>query len=58
MQRTQTKEVSEVLNNLKLNIVIGQECWERKGSVMQGYKWLGKPHKIQKSQSGSEVLDS
>ena len=40
-QRKQ-KEVSEVLNKLKLDIVAVQESWERKGSVIevQGYKWL------------------
>ena len=32
----------------------GQESLEREGSVIevQGYKWLGKPHKIQNSQRG------
>ena len=37
-QRKQ-KEVSEVLNKLKLDIVAVQESWERKGSVIevQGY---------------------
>ena len=35
----------------------GQEFWEREGSVIevQGYKWLGKPRKIQNSQRGVEV---
>ena len=44
-QRKQ-KEVSEVLNKLKLDIVAAQESWEREGSVIevQGYKWLGKAH--------------
>ena len=52
-QRKQ-KEVSEVLNKLKLDIVAAQESWERKGSVIevQGYKWLGKPRKIQNSKRG------
>ena len=45
------KEVSEVLNKLMLDIVVAQESWEREGSVIevQGYKWLDKPRKIQKS---------
>ena len=49
-QRKQ-KEVSEVLNKLKLDIVAAQESWERKGFVIevQGYKWLGKARKIQNS---------
>ena len=52
-QRKQ-KEVSEVLNKLKLDIVAAQESWEREGSVIevQGYKWLGKPRKIQNSKRG------
>ena len=54
------KEISEVLNKLKLDIVAGQESWEREGSVIevQGYKWLGKPRKIQNSKRVREVLDS
>ena len=52
-QRKQ-KEVSEVLNKLNLDIVAAQESWEREGSVIevQGYKWLGKPRKIQNSKRG------
>ena len=48
------KEVSEVLNKLKLDIVAAQESWEREGSVIevQRYKSLGKPRKIQKSKRG------
>ena len=48
------KEVSEVLNKLKMAIVAGQESWEKKGSVIevQGYKWLGEPRKIQNSKRG------
>ena len=46
------KEVSKRLNKLRVDIVAGQEFWEREGSVIevQGYKWLGKPRKIQNSQ--------
>ena len=48
------KEVSEVLNKLKLDTVAGQESWEKEGSVIevQGYTWLGKPLKIRNSQRG------
>ena len=54
------KKVSEVLNKLNLDIMAGQECWKRKDSVIeaQGYKWLGKPRRIENSQRGREVLDS
>ena len=52
------KEVSEVLNKLKLDIVAAQESWEREGSVIevQGYKWLGKARKIQNSKKGRAVI--
>ena len=52
-QRKQ-KEVSEVLNKLKLDIVAAQESWEREDSVIevQGYKWFGEPRKIQNSKKG------
>ena len=48
------KEVSEVLNKFKLDIVAGQESWEKEGSVIevQGYKWLGKPRNIQNRGEG------
>ena len=37
-----------------MDIVAAQESWEREGSVIevQGYKWLGKPRKIQNSKRG------
>ena len=37
-----------------MDIVAAQESWERKDSVIevQGYKWLGKPRKIQNSKRG------
>ena len=33
---------------------VGIESWEREGSIIevQGYKWLGKPRKIQNSKRG------
>ena len=35
-----------VLNRVKVDIVAGQETWERKDKVVNvdGYKWFGKPH--------------
>ena len=52
--RRKQKEVSEVLNKVKLDIVAAEESWEREGSVIevQGYMWLGKPRKIQNSKRG------
>ena len=52
--KSKQKEVSEVLNKLMWDIVASQESWERKGSVIevQGYKWLGKPPKIQNNKKG------
>ena len=37
-----------------MDIVAVQKSWERKGFVIevQGYKWLGKPRKIQNSNRG------
>ena len=39
------KEISEVLNRVKADIVARQETWERKDKVVNvdGYKWFGKP---------------
>ena len=39
------KEVGQVLEKLNLDVVAGQESWERDGSVVSvdGYKWFGKP---------------
>ena len=41
------KKVAEILS--RLNIVAGQESWEREGKniVVDGYKWFGKPRKDQ-----------
>ena len=41
-------EVAEIVNRLNIDIVAGQESWEREGKniVVHGYKWCGKPHKI------------
>ena len=38
----------------KYGLRVGIESWEREGSAIevQGYKWLGKPRKIQNSKRG------
>jgi hypothetical protein len=48
------KEVSEILNRLKLDIVAGQESWEKEGTSISvdGYKWFGKPRSNQNSLRG------
>ena len=48
------KEVGQVLEKLNLDVVAGQESWERDGSVVSvdGYKWFGKPRNNQKSLRG------
>ena len=43
--------ISEVLNRVKVDIVAGQETWERKDKV-DGYKWFGKPRTDQNSRRG------
>ena len=45
------KEVGEVLNRVKVDIVAGQETWERMVNV-DGYKWLGKPRIVQNNLRG------
>ena len=37
------RKISEVLNRVKVDIVAGQETWERKDKVVNvdGYKWFG-----------------
>ena len=48
------KEVGQVLEKLNLDVVAGQESWERDGSVVSvdGYKWFGKPRNNQTSLRG------
>ena len=48
------KEISEVLNRVKVDIVAGQETWERKDKVVNvyWYKWFGKPRIDQNSRRG------
>ena len=48
------KEVAEILSRLNIDIVAGQESWEREGKniVVDGYKWFGKPRKDQSNSRG------
>lgn len=48
------KEVEELLHKLNLDVVAGQESWEKEGTIVsvEGYKWFGKPRKDQNSQRG------
>ena len=49
------KEVGELLMKLNLDVVAGQESWEKEGKVINvdGYTWFGKPRIDQKSQRGA-----
>ena len=53
------KEVGELLKVNNIDVVAGQELWEKEDSRINvdGYKWFGKPRDVQNSQ-GREVLDS
>ena len=48
------KEVGELLVENNIDIVAGQESWEKEDSRIGvgGYKWFGKPRKCQNSQRG------
>ena len=48
------KEISEVLNRVKVDIVAGQETWEGKDKVVNvdGSKWFGKPRIDQNNHRG------
>ena len=48
------KEVAETLSRLNIDIVAGQESWEREGKniFVGGYKWFGKPRKDQSNPRG------
>ena len=45
------KEVGELLQIYKIDIVAGQESWEKKDRRINvdGYKWFGKPRDVSKS---------
>ena len=48
------KEIGEVLDKNCIDVVAGQESWEKEDTkiVVEGYKWFGKPHGNQNSQRG------
>ena len=48
------KEVGELLQVNKIDIVAGQESWEKEDSKINvdGYKWFEKPRVVQSSQRG------
>ena len=48
------KEVGELLVENNLDIVAGQESWEKEDSKIDvdGYMWFGKPRNCQNSQTG------
>ena len=48
------KEISELLNRLNIDVVAGQESWERDGFTINvdGYKWFEKPRSNQHSRKG------
>ena len=48
------KEIGEVLANNNIDIVAGQESWEKEDSriSVEGYKWFGKPRSNENSQRG------
>ena len=48
------KEVSDIQNNLGVDIVAGQESWEKDESVVSVsiYDWFGKPCKVQNNPRG------
>ena len=52
-QRKQ-QEVSDILKKLGMDIVAGQESWDKVESavVVSGYKWFGKLRKVKKSVRG------
>ena len=45
---------AEILSRLNIDIVAGQESWEREGknNVVDGYKWFGKTLKYQSNPRG------
>ena len=53
------KEVGEVLANNNIDIVAGQEYWEKEDSriSVDGYNWFGKPRSNQNSQRGEGGVD-
>ena len=48
------KEIGEVLDKNSIDVVAGQESWEKEDTkiAVEGYKWFGKPRGNQNSQRG------
>ena len=48
------KEVGKLLAKHNLDVVAGQESWEKEETRIdvEGYKWFGKPHSNQNSLRG------
>ena len=48
------KEIGELLTKNSIDVVAGQESWEREDTriEVEGYKWFGKPHSNQNSCRG------
>ena len=48
------KEIGELLAKHNLDVVAGQESWEKEETkiAVEGYKWFGKPHIKQNSRRG------
>ena len=48
------KEIGELLTKNSINVVAGQESWEREDTriEVEGYKWFGKPRSNQNSWRG------
>ena len=48
------REVGKVLQRLNIDVVAGQESWEREGKTIavDGYRWFGKPRENQSSRRG------
>ena len=47
-------EIGELLKKNSLDVVAGQESWEREDTriEVEAYKWFGKPRSIQNSRRG------
>ena len=52
------REIGELLTKNSIDVVAGQESWEREGTIIEieGYKWFGKSRSNQNSRGGEEGL--
>ena len=53
------KEIGELLTKNSIDVVAGQESWEREDTriEVEGYKWFGKPRSNQNSRRGEGGVD-